>query len=278
MTQALNRYGAALRGLLHSCSANEVLQRKVSATVINGPGINGSALVGQLLKSRHSVIASVTKAAQSIIRRSIQLNRIALELDSATNVESSDSLIRTVNISETETGLDRTRLILTMFSNDHPLSSRSGRLLRLVGGHGALMVVGGSSLLAMFGSRCVVYRGVLRMSSGWNSNFRRLGTGVCRVFGLSDLSSSTRVFTGRQRGGYYRMTLRSIVLTGRTVRVNRALSTLAVVISEKTGTLLRLANRGAARTIISSIFAQFYMKGWRRAMVDCRGCASDGRG
>lgn len=231
--------------------------------MINGPGTNGSALVGLLTKHRGDVIASVTNAAHSVIRRDIQLNDVALHLDSATNVHRDSSAIRTVNVHHTLSGVRSTRLIVTIFSGDHPLSRGSLGLVRGYHNGGTITTIGGVSL----GSNELTpirrtFTGAICVDTGNSRCLSRISHTIRRILKISSFSSTTPVLTGEQRGRYYGGTLRDIGRTLNTLRTKVACSTVGIVASYTISRLLRLANGGTAARIMGGVFDGFYIKGW----------------
>ncbi len=253
--------GSRVRLVLGGCSLNGMLHRKVSAIVINGPGINGSALVGVLDNTSHSVIARVTNAAHSIVRSAMAMNSVGLHLTSATNVRGASSAIRDVNVGETGRHVSTTSLILTIFSYAAPLSGGSLSLLSCVGNGGAVVVVGGASLKGGVSLSRFSNFEIVRTSTGRNGKCSRLMERVTRVSNATGLDPSSTILVKRHRHSYTTHTLSTIGRTMGSLAVKLAVSTINVYISSTVTTLFRLANGHMAGTMASRVFEGFYING-----------------
>lgn len=249
--------------LLSDCSYNRTMGGNVSAMVTNEPGMKGDALVGLLSKCRGDVMASVPKAAESVIRSAMAINSIILGLDSATKLHSARSAIRGVNISETEGELRRYNLLLTIFSGDERLSRSSCTLVRSTGLIPSVTIVGGASLSGGLSVRCVDggVGCVMCVSTVDNSNESRLAGTIRGVTKARGFGPDRNILSGRERQVTIGGTLRSIVRTVGTLGYNVAFSTMAISVRSTVSRLLRLANREADSRIIGEIFRGFYMKG-----------------
>lgn len=255
--------GTTLGRLLGHFSTNRTVARKARATVINEPGINGSALVGVLAKARGSVMASITNAAHSVIRRAIAVNGIALHLTSATNLHRASSAIRDVNIRQTGEGVTTTGLVVTIFSSSYILSSRSERVFSLYSNGDYLTIVGGASLRPGV-SRSRVghgFRGMICVSTGSGSKLSLLHRAVRGVLNATGFSAATTLLVGRERLSYYRGTCSTLYRTRGTRGANIAESTVRIYVSSTVRGLVILANRGTARDIMGRVFSRFYMNG-----------------
>ncbi len=135
-------------GLSTACHAKHTISRKVPAIVYKHAGTKGDSICGTVINCSTTVIASVRKAAQSILHRSTSLNGAALLLYSATNVQRAPSAIRDVNVRHTLHRVSDTRLILTIFSDSSRLNRSSATLTRhLYTSNGTIVtLLGGSSL------------------------------------------------------------------------------------------------------------------------------------
>lgn len=98
--------------LMRSFDMNGTVGGNIPMTVVNRAGTNGSALLGTLLGRRQTVMDSVRKAAHSIVRSAIGLNKVAFQFVSATNVHRAGSAVRGLKVRQAFRGLRRTRVIL----------------------------------------------------------------------------------------------------------------------------------------------------------------------
>lgn len=198
------RVGRHVRRLLGATSRKGVVHRKLTATLIKHPGINGSDLLGRLLRRSGTVIASITNAAHSIVRRCIGISNIPLGLVSATNVERASSGIRGVKIRHSGGTVRRSSLILLILGTTRDLAGRSLRLVELAGSGGQVVVLGGASLRRglSHGRLTRVSRGtpICTASVLGGRNIRTLRRTVSGLFfGKVRGSRSAMVMAGTQR-------------------------------------------------------------------------------
>lgn len=89
-------------GTIHRRTGRKtVVHRKVGIIVTKHPGTNGSDLLGTLSNGSDTVIASVTKAAHSMLERRVRVSNVPLRVVSATNLHRTSSRMRHVNVRQT---------------------------------------------------------------------------------------------------------------------------------------------------------------------------------
>ncbi len=118
--------------------------------VINGPGINGSALVGTLINRHVSVVASGTRAAQRHVVNVIGNSSFRVICSSAPNILGPGCGLRRSVLNFSRSTLASTSILLCMASI---ISDTRGGTFFLSGiGHvsrmGAVLVIGGVSLVS----------------------------------------------------------------------------------------------------------------------------------
>lgn len=259
--------------LVSSSSSKEVVGRKVRAMVLKGPGTKGSSLLGVLTNRSHTVIASVRKAAESILRRRVHLRKLALGVVSATKVHRASSVIRGVNISGTGRCTGRTSLVVCIMSTSEGLSRGSRGVFSLVCSGEAIVLLGGSSLSAMIARRVVhreVSRGNIRgrvpivtVSTGRRRKVGRLRGAIGTVFLGKSLSFGRRIcVAGTERGGTLIGTERDVGGIVFDVSTNVPRSFCSVSLVSTCRSLKGVAKRSVKRSLMGRVFDGFYVKGW----------------
>lgn len=251
--------------LLGASSGKEVLGRKVGAMVVKGPGTKGSSLLGILIKASETVIASVTKAAESILRRRVGVNKVALGLISATNVEDARSIIRGVNIGGTVRRTGRTSLVVCIISSSITLSSGSCSVVGFVGSGGTIVLLGGSSLTSGISTSSVgglISGGIVSISTGRDLKVSRLSSAVGSVFFSKRISFGSRVcVAGVERGGLLSSTGRDLGLIVGDVSSSVPRSFCSVSLVDTCRSLKLVVKRSIRSSLVSRVFDGFYVKG-----------------
>lgn len=185
--------------------------------LLNGPGINGSSLVGRLMGFRQSVISPRPNAAQRSVSRAVRFCGTSVRLASATNVHHGhaiDSPLRALVMGDSFHTIRGTSIVLLLVSTtDNALTSRRlGLTFCVLRGFGTLVVLfGGRSLMTNFTgrsvrqglSRCGRLVGgvpILSVSYGANGSVKHvvpLMRRICRHCGRQFSSSRLDVLVGR---------------------------------------------------------------------------------
>lgn len=252
--------------LLGASSSKGVVRRKVRAIVLKGPGTKGSSLLGLLVKRGQTVIASVTKAAESVLRRCVALRKVSLGVVSATKVQRAGSVIRGVKMSETERVTRGTSLVLCMISSSIPLSRGSRRVVRVLAKGGTVVLCGGASLRPRVRPR-VLGRGAKRpmvpVSTGRRGNVARLRRRVGSVFFKKRVSFGSRMcVAGTHRGTTLRRTSEDLSLIEGDVRVKVPRSFFSVSLVGTCRGLNGVLKRSINRSLMGRVFDGFYVNGW----------------
>ncbi len=112
----LGRLTRAVRGRVRQLrgdfATNGTVGGNVPVTVVKRPGTNGSALLGRLLNSGHTVIDPVPNAAHSAVRSALGVGNMACHVVSATNLHRAASRVRGLNVRLTCRAVRGTRVIL----------------------------------------------------------------------------------------------------------------------------------------------------------------------
>lgn len=221
-------------------------------TVINGPGINGSSLLGELLNTGVTVISSGPRAAHAGVVNILALNRARLIFASAPNFRGPRGGLNRCVGGTINSDVNNASSILFMARPHNRLSS--GRL-RLVGGlgrrgQGIVLTVGGVSVLGSGGrlfSHVICLAGfcsfstIIPISTAENSKVSRLRSRLVgatyrdiRCFPSSALASRPReILTTRvvERGVLHLVSgriPRKVTITIRGVHRHRSGSVLSV--------------------------------------------------
>lgn len=272
----LRRARRGVRRILTATGRNRLLHSNVRIMLTNEPGTNGSDLLGHLTKRRHTVIASITNAAHSALRRAIMLGNLALRLASATNLHSARSAIRHVNVRHTHATVARTSVLVVICSIAHSLRRRDAPLRltrRLFNGlprTGQLLVVtGGDSLLGNLDSRSTVSTSRVRVGG---HNCRRIGISYRANTNVSALIRT--LYTGINfrppRGDLVTHAERLSTLEHATGCLARTRRRLAIFRTNRLITrdlhrtrrdLNRVANRFDTSSLLNGVFNDFYVNG-----------------
>lgn len=266
LRRVMTRRGRGVRGLLGATKSKGVVRRNVQAIVLNGPGTKGSSLLGLLLKRSETVIASVTKAAESMLRRCVGLRKVALGVTSATKVHRARSVMRGVNMSGTGRVTTSTSLVLCIMSSSMPLSRGSRRVVGVLRRGGAVILCDGASLRSTVSVRSLgdeVGRPIVPVSTGRRAKVASLRRGVQRVFFDKRVSFGSRIcVAGRHRERRLLGTRRDLSLMRGDVRDKVPRSFCSVSLASTCRDLKQVLKRSLKRSLIGRVFSGFYVKGW----------------
>lgn len=108
--------------------------RVVGITIVNGPGINGSSLVGGVDNRGEAVISSVTNAAHSSASACVRGGFNGFGVVSATNVEHGDGVISSIrgfDVVETGSTIRETGIYIVVVSTARNFARRSSGMTKV---------------------------------------------------------------------------------------------------------------------------------------------------
>lgn len=248
---------AELKKMLAAYDTGRLLRDGIDTVIVGKPNVGKSTLMNMLSGTERSIVTEIAGTTRDVIEDTVTVGDVLLRLADTAGIRETEDTVESIGVDRARERIASADLVLAVFDGSAPLDDDDRRLLELMRGKNALLILNKSDLGLSLSADGLCGLDYVSISAATGAGYPELCEKIREISGAAHLDPEAAVLINERQRVCCERALDGIEEAVRALECGNTVDAVGVCVDDALSALLSLTGKRVTEEVTNEIFKSF---------------------